>query len=572
MTDLPRLLAVARGDAEPDLVIESTRAYDGFTREWLEGDVAVAEGRIAGVGSFPEGGERVDGRERFVVPGLIDAHMHIESSKLSPAEFARVVVPRGVTSVVADPHELANVLGPDGVHWLLDATEGLPLRVWVMASSCVPASAFESAYRSMGPGDMEAILRRPRALGVAEMMNFPGVIHGDPEVLAKLAIPGSTHVDGHAPGVRGPALDAYAAAGIRSDHESFTWEEALDKRRRGLWVLLREASNARNLRDLLELVRRYGPEYCALCTDDTEPTDLVRDGSVDHGLRLALLDGIRVEDALLMATLNAARCHGLDDLGAIAPGFQADLLLVDDLDAFRPSHVWRGGELVARDGVALDFARAEIPEFVRGTVRPAPVASSDLALRDPLTPKVRVIGLIPGQIVTDALTDTATIVDGHVVADPARDLAKIAVIERHHATGNVGLGLVRGFGLREGAFASTVAHDAHNIVVVGTDDASMLACVHRLTELGGGVCVAREGAVVGELALPIAGLLSEEPAEVVVETMDALEAQLARQGVEVDTPFMALSFLALSVIPALKLTDQGLVDVEAFALVGLGAP
>src|SRR4051794_5261331 len=568
MTDLSRLIAVARGDAEPDLVITGARVFCPFTRDWLEGDVGVAEGRIAGIGAFDGGTERVDAAGRSLVPGLIDAHMHIESSKLSPAEFARVVVARGVTSVVADPHELANVLGPDGVEWLLDATEGLPLRVWVMVPSCVPASGFETAHRAMGPSDMEGLLLRDRALGVAEMMNFPGVIAGDPEVLAKIQLPDATHVDGHAPEVRGRALDAYASARIRSDHESVTWEEALDKRRRGMWVFLREASNARNLVDLLELVRRFGPDGCALCTDDTEPNDLLRDGSVDHGFRLCVANGIAVEDALTMATLHAARAHKLDDLGAIAPGFLADMALVEDPAQLRPTHVWRGGELVARDGEATAFARAPVPSFVHGTVRPAPVAAADLVL-DAGPARVRVIGVIEGQIVTDALVDEPTVRDGQIVADPARDLAKMAVVERHHATGNVGVGLVRGFGLQRGAFASTVAHDAHNIVVVGCDDASMLACVQRLTALGGGVCVARDGAVTGELALPIAGLLSEDPAEQVVETLDALEAQLRDCGVVTSTPFMALSFLALSVIPALKLTDQGLVDVNAFALVDL---
>jgi adenine deaminase len=370
--------------------------------------------------------------------------------------------------------------------------------------------------------------------------------------------------------VRGRALDAYAAARIRSDHESVSWEEALDKRRRGMWVFLREASNARNLVDLLELVRRFGPEGCALCTDDTEPNDLLRDGSVDHGYRLCVGNGIAVEDALTMATLHAARAHHLDDLGAIAPGFLADMALVEDPAQLRPTHVWRGGELVARDGEALPFERAPVPSFVRGTVRPAPVTAADLALAAGPA-RVRVIGVVPGQLVTERLVDAPTVRDGQIVADPERDLAKMAVVERHHASGNVGVGLVRGFGLRAGAFASTVAHDAHNIVVVGCDDASMLACVQRLTELGGGVCVARDGTVTGKLALPIAGLLSEEPAERVVETLDGLEDQLRGCGVEVTTPFMALSFLALSVIPALKLTDQGLVDVDAFALVGIGA-
>jgi adenine deaminase len=570
MSDLSRLIAVARGDVEPDLVIAGARVFCPFTRDWLEGDVGVAEGRIAGVGSFDGGRERVEAGGRSLIPGLIDAHMHIESSKLSPGEFARVVVARGVTSVVADPHELANVLGPDGVEWLLDATEGLPLRVWVMVPSCVPASGFETAYRAMGPDDMAPLLRRDRVLGVAEMMNFPGVINGDPEVLAKIQLPGATHVDGHAPEVRGRALDAYASARIRSDHESVTWEEALDKRRRGMWVFLREASNARNLLALLELVRRHGPQGCALCTDDTEPNDLLRDGSVDHGYRLCVREGIAVEDALLMATLHAARAHHLDDLGAIAPGFLADMALVDDPAVLRPSHVWRGGELVARDGEALAFGRAPVPAFVHGTVRPAPVRPEQL--RIPAGPeRVRLIGVVPGQIVTDAPVDTPTVVDGEIVADPARDIAKMAVVERHHASGDVGLGLVRGFALQAGAFASTVAHDAHNIVVVGCDDASMLACVQRLTELGGGVCVARDGQVTGELALPIAGLLSEAPAEQVVETLDGLEAQLRDCGVTVATPFMALSFLALSVIPALKLTDQGLVDVNAFALVPVGS-
>lgn len=569
MTDLSRLLAVARGDAEPDLVIGGARVFCPFTRAWLEGDVGVAGGRVAGVGRFDGGVERIDAAGHHLVPGLIDAHMHVESSKLAPAEFARVVVARGVTSVVADPHELANVLGPDGVQWLLDATEGLPLRVWVMVPSCVPASSFETAYRSMGPADMEGLLLRDRVLGVAEMMNFPGVIAGDPGVLAKLAVRGTTHVDGHAPEVRGRALDAYASARIRSDHESVTWEEALDKRRRGMWVFLREASNARNLLDLLELVRRYGPEGCALCTDDTEPTDLLRDGSVDHAYRLCVANGISVEDALTMATRHAARAHHLDDLGAIAPGFLADMALVEDPRELRPSHVWRGGELVARDGAALPSDRLPVPTFVHGTVRPAPVRPDDLVL-DAGPARVRVIGVVPGQIVTEALVDAPTVRDGQIVADPARDLAKIAVVERHHASGNVGVGLVRGFGLRDGAFGSTVAHDAHNIVVVGCDDASMLACVARLAQLGGGVCVARDGAVTRELALPIAGLLSEEPAELVVEALDVLEGQLRDGGVTVATPFMALSFLALSVIPALKITDQGLVDVDAFALVSLG--
>jgi adenine deaminase len=557
-------LAVARGDAPPDLVIAGARVFSAFTREWLELDVAVFDGVIAGLGSY-DGGERVDARGQWLVPGFIDAHVHIESSKLTPAEFARAVVPHGTTGVVTDPHEVANVLGPAGVEWMLDASEGLPLDVFAMAPSCVPASGFESPLGALSPADMEAILRHPRALGVAEMMNFPGVIAGDPDVLARIV---TDHVDGHAPGVTGRALNAYVAAGIRSDHEATTFEEALEKRRRGMWVLIREASNAHNLRDLLPLVERYGPQHCAFCTDDREPDLLYRDGHIDQMCRIAVAEGIEPEAALLMATLHPARCHGLLDRGAIAPGLRADLVLLDELETFRPARVYKDGRLVAAAGRAEPFDHAPIPEWVRSTMRSAPLGGD--AFRIPAEPaRVRVIEIVPGQLITRACEEEPTVADGEVVADPVRDLAKIAVIERHHATGRIGRGLVRGFGLREGAFASTVAHDAHNLVVVGTDDADMTACAERLQAIGGGIVVARGGAVRGELPLPVAGLLSDEPVEDVVARLEELQAMLREQGVRDAAPFMTLSFLALSVIPALKITDRGLVDVERFELVPL---
>jgi adenine deaminase len=547
------LIAVARGDAEPDTVIEGAKVFSAFTREWLDGDVAIADGRIAGVGAY-EGGSRVDGRGKFLVPGFIDAHVHLESAKLTPVEFARAVVPRGTTAVVSDPHELANVAGLDGIRWYLDATEGLPLDVFVMASSCVPASHFESPLGPLGPAEMREILQHPRALGVAEMMNFPGVIAGDPDVLARIVAP---HVDGHAPGVVGRALDAYVAAGIETDHEAFTAAEALEKRRRGMWVLIREASNARNLLALLELVREHGPDYCAFCTDDREPDYLHREGHIDEMCRRAVGAGIAAEDVLVMASLHGARAHRLFDRGAIAPGYVADLVLLDDLTSFSVSRVLKGGrEPVYPEGVAAGL---------RDTMRAVPVAFGI-----PGSPeRVRVIDVNPGQLITGAGSAAPRIVDGHVVADPERDLSKIAVIERHHATGRVGLGLVRGFGLREGAFCSTVAHDAHNLVVVGVSDADMEVCAARAQELGGGIVVARDGEVRGELALPIAGLLSDRPLEAVAEGLEALQDLLAEQGVAIGAPFMTLSFLALSVIPSLKITDLGLVDVDAFALVPL---
>jgi adenine deaminase len=543
------LIAVARGDAAPDLVIEGAQVFSAFTREWLELDVAVFDGVIAGLGSY-EGGQRRDARGQYLVPGFIDAHVHIESSKLIPAEFARAVVPHGTTAVVTDPHEVANVLGLDGVQWMLDASEDLPLDVFVMAPSCVPASDFESPGCQLEPADIEAILHHRRALGVAEMMNFPGV------------------VDGHAPGVSGPALNAYIAAGIRSDHEATTYEEALEKRRRGMWVLIREASNAHNLRDLLPLVNEYGPAHTAFCTDDREPDLLYRDGHIDQMCRIAVQEGVEPEDALLMATLHPARAHGLLDRGAVAPGLRADLVLLDDLETFRPACVWKDGRLVAAGGGAEPFARPAIPDRLRETMRSAPVEADGFAIPAE-SDRVRVIEIVPGQLITIAREEQPPVRDGHVVAEPGRDLAKIAVVERHHETGRVGKGLVRGFGLRAGAFASTVAHDAHNVVIVGVTDEDMSACAARLQEIGGGIVVARDGAIRGELALPVAGLLSDQPVEDVVARLEQLQDMLREQGVRDSAPFMTLSFLALSVIPALKITDRGLVDVERFELVPL---
>jgi adenine deaminase len=567
LTDRAHLIAVARGDEAPDLVVAGAKVFSSFTKEWLELDVAVTGEYIAGLGDF-EGGEQVDGRGHYLVPGFIDAHMHTESSKLMVDEFARAVLPHGTTAVVTDPHEIANVLGTDGIHWLLDVCEGLPLDVYVMASSCVPASSFESPRRPLTTGDMESILRRRNALGVAEMMNFPAVIAGDPGELAKLSLRGATHVDGHAPGVRGKSLDAYLAAGIRSDHEATTYEEALEKRRKGMWVLIREASNARNLVDLMPLVREFGPDYCAFCTDDREPDMLVREGHINHMCRLAVENGIAPEDALLMASLHPALYHGLSDRGVIGPGYRADFSLLPDLRSFRPTKVFKNGELVVDEGRVKEFERREVPVWVRRSVRNAPVGLDDFTIRASGS-AIRVIEVIPMQLLTNCVIEKPAVADGHVVADPERDLAKIAVVERHHATGRVGLGFVTGFGLQRGAFASTVAHDAHNIVVVGVDDRDMMKAVEHLESIGGGIVAVEEGRVVSDLPLPVAGLLSDEPVERVVERLDALHATLAQMGVKISAPFMTLSFLALSVIPALKITDHGLIDVDRFEIVPL---
>ncbi len=554
-------MAVARGDEPADLVLTGGRVLSVFTKEWLETDVAIKDGHVVGLGAY-EGGERLDVSGAHLVPGFIDAHMHIESSKLTVDEFARAVLAHGTTTVVADPHEIANVLGTDGIHWLLDCCTDLPLDVYVMASSCVPASHFESPRRPFTAGDIESLLRRRRTIGVAEMMNFPGVIAGEASELAKVSNGLTDHVDGHAPSVRGHALNAYIAAGIKSDHEATTVEEALEKRRLGMWVMLREASIARNLRDLLPLVKRYGTDRCMFCTDDREPDFIVEEGHINQMVRVAVAGGVSPEDAIVMATINPASYHRLWHLGAIAPGYQADILVLDDLVSFRPRQV-------IKRGAAPGFVKLDVPDWVRQTMFLAPVDAG--TFRIPAGPKrIRAIGVVPAQLLTTAEIVEPSVRDGTLAADPSRDLVKIAVLERHHASGRAGLGFATRVGLKRGAFGSTVAHDAHNVVILGVNDEDMAACAARLAKIGGGIVIADAGRIVEELPLPVAGLMSDRPLEEVHGRLRSMERTLASMGVTMASPFMTLSFLALSVIPELKITDRGLVDVNRFELVPLG--
>jgi adenine deaminase len=561
---LSHRLAVARGDEPADLVIRGGRVFSVFTREWLEGDLAIVDGAIAGLGDY-EGEETLDATGRYLVPGFVDAHMHLESAKLLVDEFARLVLPLGTTAVVADPHEIANVLGTDGVHWLADLCRDLPLDVFFMASSSVPASVFESPRRPLLAGDLEGLLRRRRVLGLAEMMNFPGVVSGSESELEKLALPGATHVDGHAPSLLGKGLNAYAAAGIRSDHEMSTIEEGRERLRVGMWVLIREASGARNLHDLLPLVAEFGPHRLAFCTDDREPEHIAEEGHVNSMVREAVKAGVAPEDALVMATLNPATWHGLRHLGALAPGYQADVLVLPDLEGFAPEKVLKAGREVG------EIERPEVPEWVKHTVRLHPLSTNDFTIPWEGDGQARVIGLVPDQIVTDSLLEQPRVDGGRVLADPERDLLKIAVVERHLGTGRVGLGLVRGFGLKSGALASTVAHDAHNVVVVGVKDDDMLRAVRRFADTGGGVVVVDGGIVRAELKLPVAGLLSDAGLEEVIAGSRACVEAARALGCELHSPFQSMAFLALSVIPSLKITDRGLVDVDRFELVPLQA-
>jgi adenine deaminase len=557
--DLRRRLAVARGDEPADLVVRGGRVLSVFTREWLDVDVAICDGVVAGLGSY-EGAETLDADGAYVVPGFVDAHMHLETSKLLPSEFARLVLPLGTTAVVADPHEIANVLGTDGVHWLVDVCEDLPLDVFFTASSCVPASRFESPRRPFTPGDLESLLRRRLVIGLAEMMNFPGVISGAESELAKLEVAQGHHVDGHAPGVLGKALQAYAAAGIRSDHEAFTADEGRERLRAGLWLLIREASAAKNLRALAPLVAEFGPSRMAFCTDDREPEHIAEDGHINAIVRDAVSYGVAPADALVMASHHPALWHGLDTLGAIAPGYQADLLLLPDLERFVP-------EIVLKRGAAVDEIPATpVPEWVTQSVRVPRISAQHFAVAWE-GGRARVIGLVPGQIVTESLVEELP----EAVADPDRDLAKIAVIERHLGTGRIGIGFVKGFGLARGAFASTFSHDAHNLVVVGMSDDEMALAAQRLVEIGGGLVVVDGTNVEAELPLPVAGLVSDRGLDEVIAASRATVAAVQALGSEVESPFQSLAFLALSVIPSLKLTDHGLVDVDRFELVPLAA-
>ena len=561
MEALARRLAVARGDEPADLVVRGGRVLSVFTREWLHADVAVVDGMIAGVGDY-EGRESLEAAGQYVVPGFIDSHMHIESIKLMVDELSRLLLPLGTTTIVADPHEMANVLGVDGVHWLLDATADLQLDVFFMASSCVPASPFESPRRPFTTGDLESLMRRRRVLGLAEMMNFPGVIEGSPGELEKLTLDGARHADGHAPGVLGRDLQAYAAAGIGSDHEALTVDEGRERLRAGMWLLIREASMARNLQALLPLVEEYGPWRIAFCTDDRDPEDIADTGHVNGMVREAVAAGITPEDAVLMASHHPAVWHGLTHHGAIAPGYIADLLLLPDLVSFHPSTVLKRGRQIE------DVDRIEIPDWVRQSVRVAPIGPGDFAI-----PwhggNARAIGLIEDQVVTESVVCEPAVVDGLAVADAGRDLAKIAVIERHLATGRVGLGFVHGSGLKRGALASSVAHDAHNLVVVGMDDDDMAFAVTHLVEIGGGIVAVEDGRLVAECPLPVAGLLSDAPLAELIDQSRACNDAARALGWSGATPFLTLSFLGLSVIPHLKITDRGLVDVDRFEIVPL---
>jgi adenine deaminase len=563
---IQRRLQAARGEIEVDLVISGCLVGNVYTGEWLQQNIALYDGVIVGVGDYP--GPRMEVPGRYLVPGFIDGHLHLESSMLTPRELARAMVPLGTTAIVADPHEIANVWGTRGLDYLLAASQGLPLDIFFMLPSCVPASSLGTSGACLEAADLSPYRRHPRVLGLAEVMNFPGTVAGEPHILEKIALYPRGPVDGHAPLLSGKALNAYRLAGIGSDHECTELAEAQEKLRLGFALMVREGSLARNLADLLSAVTPITLRRSLLVTDDCHPEDLVQRGHLDHLLRQAVSLGLDPLSAITMVTLNPAGYFGVKDRGAIAPGLAADLVLLQDLKEFRVEKVWKKGRLVAEEGRLLPDV--DLPDYPAPS-GPLQVESID---HEALTPQVtgdlvKVIGLVPGQLLTEKLVLPAPIRAGRLGTDPDRDLLKLAVVERHHRSGRIGLGLVQGFGIKKGALASTVAHDCHNLVLLGVSEEDMLAAARHLVGLGGGLAVVAEGKVLADLPLPVAGLMSTAPLEEVAQAHGHLREAYRSLGGTMADPFMTLSFLSLEVIPALKLTDLGLVDVNRFQVVSL---
>lgn len=565
--ELRQIIKLARGVEPADILLKNGRLINVYTGEIHPADVAVAGTQIVGVGTGYQAHETIDLDGAFICPGFIDAHVHIESSMVPPPEFARAVVPRGTTTVILDPHEIANVLGLDGIRFMFDTAKYNPLSIYVMMPSCVPATEMETTGAYLHWYDIVPQLHDRWVLGLGEMMNFPGVISGDDEVLNKLRGFDKAIRDGHAPGLTGHDLAAYVAAGIGSDHECTTVTEMQEKLRLGMYIFIREATNAHNLLGLLPGLTPENSRRLCFCTDDRQPADLLGIGHIDDLVRTAIANGVDPVTVIRMATLNTAEYFHLFDRGGIAPGKRADLVTFQDLNRPEPDIVISSGKIAARGGRVIPWERPLKSMFLRSTMN---VNWEPVQINIPATGKRgRIIGIIHEQLVTEHLIEDLPVRDGEVTSDQARDIAKIVVIERHLATGNFGVGLVKGFGLKQGAIASTVAHDSHNIVVIGMDDDSIMFAARQVAEMRGGMAAVEGDRTLAKLPLPLAGLMSDQPIETVRDQMEEILKAAHMLGSKLNDPFMAMSFLALPVIPSLKITDKGLVDVDKFQIVPL---
>ena len=568
-TTLEEQIDTAMGRQEADLVLKGGNVFNVFLKTWEVADVAISGSKIVGIGQY-KGRQEIDAKGLYLTPGLMDAHVHFESSMLSPREMVKVLLLNGVTGAITDPHEITNVLGEKGLRFMLDETANIPFSAYLMIPSCVPATDMDTSGARITPEDMEHIRKlSPRILGLAEMMNFPGILGKQQNEMNKMKLFYNQKVDGHAPGLSGKELNAYVAAGITTEHECVTPAEAWEKVRRGMYVFMREGSAAHNLVDLLPLLKKPGNRRLCLCTDDRHADDLIEQGSINYLLEIGVAQGYDPEDLIPMATLNIAECYGLKHVGALAPGYVADIAVFENLQSFQPVHVIKGGVQVVKNRKLLWKSDPVLePPGQSMNMRPATV--EDFRIPAKKNKKLRVIGISQTQLLTSELHLTPTVQNGEAVSDIGRDILKMAVFERHHNTGNVGLGFAFGFGLKKGAIATTVGHDSHNLSVVGTNDEDMAVAVNRLREIGGGLIVVSDGEVRATVPLAIAGLMSDRDAMAVNSQIKQLNFWLKELGVpEEYSTFMILAFTSLPVIPELRLTDRGLVDVVHFEHVDL---
>jgi adenine deaminase len=566
---LQHKLTVARGEKPTELLFKNAQLVNVLSGEVHDAHVAVDDGRVIGFGDY-EANQVIDLDGAYLAPSLIEGHFHVESTMVTIPEIVRAVVPHGTGAMVIDPHEYANVLGMDGIRYVLESSKNLPVDFFIMLPSCVPATHLETAGARFTADDLGLMIGDNRIAGIAELMNYPGVFSGTVSELAKIKAGKGKVIDGHAPGLRGKNLNAYVLAGVRSDHESTELEEAREKLRLGMHLLVREGSTERNLEDIISLVTPQNSVNCSFATDDKLPGDLVSEGHVDHSVRKAIQHGVPPVTAIQMGTINTARYYRLKNHGAIAPRYWADFIVFEDLESIEILRTYKKGKLVAQEGKYLGPKIDRVPQ-PRSTMNLSYRAPQDFVLHANGAKRIRVIEIVPRQIVTKSVIESPKVVNGEMVSDVARDILKLVVVERHRATGNVGVGFVRGFGLKRGALGSTVAHDAHNIVVVGTNDVDIAAAIEALKEMRGGQVAISNGKVEAELALPIAGLVSDQPLETVIDKIAALNSAAAKLGCNLPAPFMSLSFLTLSPIPELKLTDQGLVDAVNLKLTTLTA-
>ena len=563
MADLERRIAQGRGDEPADLVLRGGEVFDLVTGARIAGDVAICDDTVVGIGADYEGQRVIDVSGLTLVPGFIDTHLHIESSLVTPLEFDRCVAPRGVTTAICDPHEIANVIGVDGIRWFQRAAEHTLMDIRVQLSSCVPSTEMETAGARIEAADLAPLRGHASGIGLAEFMNYPGVIHRDPGAMAKLRLFEGGHVDGHCPMLSGRDLNAYCAAGIRTEHEATTAQEARERLQRGMRVLIREGSVSKDLDALQPLLNDHTASYMCLCTDDRNPLDIAEHGHLDYMIRRLISLGCSPLAVYRASALSGAEAFGLKDRGLVAPGYRADIVALGALEDCDARLVLCGG--VVADAAAF-AARGDITPVGRGSVRAPHVRAQDFRAGGNRE-ETDIIGIIEGKIITDHLQEAVPIVDGDKRPDPTRDLVRIAVIERHGKNGNIATGFVRGFGLQAGAIAATVAHDHHNIVCVGVDYEDMAVAANHLSKIEGGFVVVKDGAVLAELALPVAGLMSLERFETVRDRLVDLRRAAKSLGVPLQEPFLQLAFLALPVIPALKITDRGMVDVTKFEII-----